>query len=145
MRWFNKFWLYAVPSLLPWECWDWEGPLDPQGYARLHALGQNMKASWVSWLIHHGDWPSKLTLHACDNRPCTNFIHLFQGTHQDNTDDKLRKKRHDHRYSDDQIREVFILNNQGFSQRTISDKTGISQPHISAVLNGRFMKARILQ
>jgi hypothetical protein len=140
VRFFKKV---TIPDLL-WKCWGWEGAVDPQGYSRIGIAGESYKASWVSWLLHKGKWPTLHTLHSCDNRICTNFIHLFQGTNQDNTDDKIKKGRHDHWYSDNEIRKVFELRKQGLSQFAISRITGVSQPHICAVLNGRFMKARVL-
>jgi hypothetical protein len=55
----------------------------------------------LSWTIHKGQIPPGLhVLHHCDNPPCWNPEHLFVGTNQDNTDDKIAKgrMRHGHLY-----------------------------------------------
>ena len=51
------------------------------------------QATHVSWYLHTGDWPTKHMCHKCDNPSCVNPHHLFEGTHQDNMDDKVRKGR----------------------------------------------------
>lgn len=35
-----------------------------------------------------------LACHTCDNKPCFNPIHLFEGTYEDNANDSVLKNRH---------------------------------------------------
>lgn len=48
----------------------------------------------VAWTLANGPIPTGLlVLHKCDVRNCINPDHLFLGTSQDNTNDKLQKGR----------------------------------------------------
>lgn len=47
----------------------------------------------VSWFIHYGVWPTKNVLHKCDNPPCVNPDHLFEGDQTDNMLDAKLKGR----------------------------------------------------
>lgn len=83
------------------ECWIWTGNADKQGYGR---IGGGLKydhrgliATHVAWLIGHGSLPpaDKVVMHTCDNPSCVNFLkHLKLGTHKDNSQDCINKKRH---------------------------------------------------
>ncbi len=87
----KKFWgLVSTPE----GCWIWEGNLFDTGYGRIYSNGKEESAHRVSWMLFYGEIPpGLLVLHSCDNRPCVRPDHLFLGTHEDNTQDMLRKGR----------------------------------------------------
>lgn len=78
------------------ECWLWEGPFNKSGYGIVWAGGNVTTAHRVSYELVHG--PIGITynvciLHTCDNPPCCNPNHLFEGTRKDNVADMVKKGR----------------------------------------------------
>lgn len=74
-------------------CLEWMRSL-VDGYGLVIVDGVVMGAHKYSYQISVGSIePGKLVCHSCDNRKCIEPDHLFQGTHQDNADDMVRKGR----------------------------------------------------
>lgn len=87
----DRFIIYT--RLTPSGCIEWTGAIDAEGYGRLETRGEVL-AHRISYLMQYGSIPDgMLVCHRCDNRRCVNHGHLFLGTHQDNTDDRVRKGR----------------------------------------------------
>lgn len=88
----DRFWEKVDKK--PDGCWNWKGYTDNgKAYGRLRLGKENKIATHVSWFIHTGKWPNKYMCHKCDNPPCVNPEHLFEGTHWDNMEDKVKKGR----------------------------------------------------
>lgn len=76
------------------KCWTWKVGFFDSGYGSFWLDGIDRLAHRVSFVIAHGSHPSKgSACHKCDNPACVNPSHLFDGDHQDNVDDKVRKGR----------------------------------------------------
>lgn len=77
-------------------CWLWYGrPRGSNDYGSINRDGKPIAAHRASWELVNGAVPNGLfVLHECDNSSCVNPEHLFLGTHQDNSDDKVFKGRH---------------------------------------------------
>lgn len=72
-------------------CWLYNGR-EHAGTMMLN--GRCMNTPRASWLLHRGEIPPGLMVcHHCDRPGCVNPEHLFLGTHQENTDDRIRKGR----------------------------------------------------
>lgn len=76
-------------------CWMWEAATDKDGYGIFWEGMRQMKAHVFSWEMAN---PTELlcglcVLHHCDIPGCVNPEHLRRGTHQDNTDDCIRRER----------------------------------------------------
>lgn len=93
-----KFW-DSVKKGSDTQCWLWTAGRNDQGYgrfsiwrgARNYRLGAHRVAFFLQWRIDPRDY---LVCHECDNPLCCNPNCLFSGTYQDNSDDKVRKRRH---------------------------------------------------
>lgn len=83
------------PELGP--CWEWIGQRHPQGYGQFYwnPFKTMITAHRIAFLLHHGRWAVKGydVCHKCDNPPCQNPDHLFEGTRQENILDAATKGR----------------------------------------------------
>jgi len=77
-------------------CWIWCRYIGKKGYGEAwDNVNKTTKlAHRYSYEIHKGQIDKELYVcHTCDNKFCVNPDHLFLGTHQDNMDDMVVKKR----------------------------------------------------
>lgn len=78
------------------RCWEWQGPLDSDGYGSHYGSGPTRRAHRLAYLYVHPGWdanPSELVLHSCDNRKCCNPNHLRTGSPRDNAEDHRTRGR----------------------------------------------------
>lgn len=82
-------------SKAPGRCWTWTGYKNKDGYGEfLGKGGVRYLAHRISVFIHSNALNDSLyVLHKCDNPPCVNPEHLFQGTAKDNYEDAVAKGR----------------------------------------------------
>lgn len=78
----------------PWECWPWMGSRLPSGYGHNVSIGFREKgyAHTFAFELYY-EVIADQVCHRCDNPPCCNPYHLFNGTQSDNIRDALRKGR----------------------------------------------------
>lgn len=76
-------------------CWLWHGrPRGSNAYGGISRHGRTVTAHRASWELFKGYVPDGMfVLHRCDNSACVNPDHLFLGSEQDNSDDKVSKGR----------------------------------------------------
>ena len=94
----RKFWA-NVHTPNPFDCWNWNGRKDKDGYGRFRFNSQDFYSHRVSWVLANGNIPNGLFIcHHCDNPSCCNPEHLFIGTHLDNMFDMYSKGRGNRRF-----------------------------------------------
>ena len=75
-------------------CWLYRGRRDVYGQLMVEG-GKLQLAHRFSYIIHKGQIPTGLFIcHKCDVRGCVNPDHLYAGTHEQNTQDIVDRKRH---------------------------------------------------
>lgn len=75
-------------------CWLWTKALDEKGYGHFSINSKHHKAHRAAYQVYNGDIPKGLSVcHSCDIRSCVNPHHLYLGTHKENMQDMVNKKR----------------------------------------------------
>src|SRR5882757_8673030 len=75
-------------------CWEWPGAHNFKGYGLISVQNRHVCTHRLMYWVERGPIPSgMLVLHKCDNSKCCNPAHLFLGTHKENTQDMIKKRR----------------------------------------------------
>ena len=127
-----------APVIASGACLLWSGRKDRDGYGRVGSTGAHRYA----WTLHHGPVPDGLCVcHTCDNPACVNLEHLFLGTHQDNMDDMVRKRRQAMKLPMELAVDVRVMWGSGtYSIRQLADRFGVSKSQIQRIVSGRRRK-----
>lgn len=127
-------------------CWIWKGGKNaPNGYGQISYRGKVTGTHRVSLILSGVGVPDDaLVLHRCDVRTCVNPDHLFVGTVQDNSDDKVAKGRHVYfqggargmaKLNDESVREIRRLYaGGGWTVVALGERFGVSFSSISRVI-----------
>jgi hypothetical protein len=131
-------------------CFLFTGWLNPQGYGQIgDGKGGNIYAHRAAYLLCIGDIPEGLgVLHKrhCPNRNCCNPEHLYVGTDQDNTDDRMAMGRHvppkgetngGARLTEAQVQEARRMILHGVSCSEIGRRYGVTKEAIYAIKHRR--------
>lgn len=138
------FWSKVSMPINQDDCWEWTGATR-RGYGVMGAHRRSLYVHRISWWLAYGEIPDGLFVcHKCDNPKCVNPSHLFLGTTQDNTQDKVNKGRQHrpkgelsgtHKLTQvqvDYIRERYAQG--GITQRKLAAEFGVKQQCISRVV-----------
>lgn len=132
-------------------CWNWIAGRTKAGYGQFNYKGKiEYSHRFIFSILEKTIPPNMEVCHKCDNPACVNPTHLFLGTHLDNLNDMLAKKRNryfgaigekNHRAKITRsIAACIRLEAKEKTHREISEKYGISQPTISAIVNWKLWK-----
>ena len=131
------------------ECWEWKAGKYSFGYGEFSINGKNDLAHRYSYSLYYGEIPKGMFVcHHCDNPPCVNPKHLFLGTHIDNVNDMLQKKRNPRGEKSGnakltwkkvrKMRKMYEADN--YKQCELADIFGIKQPQVSSIIRNEAWK-----
>jgi hypothetical protein len=136
-----------VPNRPEGECWDWDGPTK-HGYGEYRrGVGEKRwRATHLSLLFLRGETvPSGSQVnHTCDRPICVNPDHLYIGSHRQNMDDAVARKRmggnggvrNGMRLTDEQVIEMRAAYQAGERQTALAARYGVSQANVSLIVRG---------
>lgn len=134
-------------------CWPWQGGSHKNGHGQIRIAGRVYYVHRVVYSVAVGFTDElKLVCHKCNNPPCCNPAHLYEGTHKDNARDtlmvgSLRKgsrrgaRNPAARLSETDVAEVRGWLAEGVSKAEIARRKGVSRTAIYWIEKGRNWKS----
>lgn len=90
----ERFWMKVDRSGGPGECWPWTAGRKKGGYGSFALrTGVSTGAHRVAFALFHGFAAPRSVLHTCDNPPCCNPAHLYDGDQLQNVQDMISRER----------------------------------------------------
>lgn len=130
----------------PSGCIEYKGPHLFSGYGTFNYSGKKTLAHRFAWELWKGPIPAGMwVLHKCDNPPCCNIDHLFLGTCQDNTDDRINKGRDANRsgqnngralLNEDDVRKIHTLLREGLTSVEVASRYSVTADTIRSLKSG---------
>lgn len=131
-------------------CWEYQGVKNCYGYGRVYIGRKHTVAHRYMYQLKKGVIPKgMLVLHKCDNPSCVNPDHLFLGTHTDNMNDMIKKKRnrkcenYSRKLNYEKAESIRSENNKSISE--IARKYDISRSTVRDVLDHNTWKCKKLR
>lgn len=141
----DRFWS-KVAIGEPNECWPWKAAISKDtGYGTFWYNGGPVGSHRVALELTDPEFDPELdVLHTCDNRPCCNPSHLFQGTDADNAADRNEKGRQAQgerngaaKLTVPEVEEIRRLRREeGLTYREIADRRGVSVTLVCYIIRG---------
>ncbi len=143
----ERFWSrVAIPSDRS-LCWLWTAGIGGNGYGATRLNGKHELTHRISWFYTYGTMPTQFVLHSCDVRLCVNPAHLREGTHQDNTNDKVSRNRQSflqgERHGMAKLTEAQVISirqmyaSGGMTQAQLGSKMGVTSTTIWQIVHRR--------
>ncbi|MDE3023027.1 MAG: helix-turn-helix domain-containing protein [Pseudomonadota bacterium] len=138
-KFLNRFW-NKIDIRNKSECWIWKASKYDFGYGQIKAdapFRHNLISHVVSLEIklNRKLLPGMCCLHVCDNPSCCNPDHLYEGSVQQNSDDKMNRGRHKNGPTEGEDNGNAVLSNQDIPVIVNLILTGHSNKEIAAMYN----------
>lgn len=129
-------------------CWNWEGAISSDGYGLLTICYNGdftaIRVHRLSYILYN-DFSAigsgLIVMHACDNVVCVNPDHLQIGTPKDNSEDMVRKERHqfgEHKWNAvlTESQAISVLSDSR-TLRSVADDYGVTEQAIFNIKSGK--------
>lgn len=135
-------------TIKPSGCWEWDLYKVTKGYGQFWNGTKMQLAHRYSYELANGRIDlTKQICHKCDNPCCVNPSHLFEGTHQDNTDDKLNKGRQPRgvlcvqaKLSEKDVINILHAAKQGVRQNALAKQYRVGTSAIHGIIHNKKWK-----
>ena len=128
-------------------CLLWTAKCTPSGHGMLKWGRAGKMAHRLAWTAHRSPIPDGLLVcHKCDVPSCINPAHLFLGTTQDNTADKMRKGRHRsprgsrHGWAKLTESQALEIRKSDGSARVVAAEYGVSRATVSLIRSNKIWR-----
>ena len=125
-------------------CWIWQASKNEGGYGRKRYKGRQTYVHRIFYEVFVGEIPKEMfVLHRCDTPSCVRPSCLFIGTHQNNSDDKYKKKRNNNlkgeehgmsKLTEKDVLEIRRLYKKGWPSRKIGRKFNMYHTSILCIV-----------
>lgn len=141
----DRFWA-KVDKRGPEECWPWTAGKTKAGYGVFHPrkpLTVGAHRYMLEIKLGRSIGPKLYACHRCDNPICVNPEHLYEGTHQDNVNDAVRRDRHKRgergsmKLTEDDVLNIRNSVAKGAKSRDMAARYGVAESLISGIVRGK--------
>jgi len=143
-----EFWKNVKVTDSEEDCWEWQRAKINSGHGIVRVNGKILFTHRYSFLLCYGYLPKQIN-HTCDNPPCCNPLHLYDGTQKDNARDRDTRGRANaakgSRNSSAKLVENDVINiikliKGGMSNTVIAREYNVSHVAISLIKTNRKWK-----
>lgn len=147
----RRFWAKVAKAPSD-ECWLWTAAVMKRrgGYGQINIGGRAFGAHRIALSLALGRFVKGVTCHRCDNPPCCNPNHLYEGTYKTNSQDAARQGKigtWDRRkknfvspfakLTEEKVRVIRSALKQGMAKRALAKRFGVSVTAILHICSGK--------
>jgi len=162
----DRFFSHVDRTSSPKGCWIWTGTLNASGYGRIKITFTDGTFERLAHRVSYRWWKGPIPMgllvchiRACSDSTCVNPAHLYTGTDQDNTDDRVAvgnqpkgRTHHMHlhpeyaargaaagrsKLTDVQVRVARALHRRDHMIKSIARRFGVTATAISAIVHSK--------
>ncbi len=132
-RFAKRFWSRVAITADDTRCWLWQAGLFSSGYGQIFVDNREQLAHRIAWQLANERVPMLDILHSCDVPACVNPKHLHEGTHKENMQEALQRGRFATKVTENQVREIRALKQEGYLHKDIAILYGINRQNVGMI------------